>query len=180
MTSVGSGSLMIVLLMLLYPRLSSKTLVGTDLVQAIPLVASAALGHVLFGAVDFGLTGSLLVGSLPGVYVGARLSASAPDAVVRPALVIVLLASALKLIGVSTVEVAAWVGIVAVTGAGLWGAVDAATVPTAQWEAAGRSRTRWVALQGVLAPLGLGAIAAAIYAATIRRDVVATMTPVVA
>src|SRR5207248_536436 len=63
MTSVGSGSLMIVMLMLLYPSLSARSLVGTDLVQAIPLVGSAALGHVLFGHVDFGLTGALILGS---------------------------------------------------------------------------------------------------------------------
>jgi len=100
MTSVGSGSLMIVLLMFLYPGLSSSELVGTDLIQAIPLVASAALGHVLFGQVSFGLTASLLVGALPGVYVGARLSARAPDKVVRPALFLVLLTSGLKLVQV--------------------------------------------------------------------------------
>ena len=56
MTSVGSGSLMIVLLMLLYPRLSARTMVGTDLVQAVPLVAAAALGHVVFGDFKLGLT----------------------------------------------------------------------------------------------------------------------------
>src|SRR5947209_8715219 len=87
MTSVGAGSLMIVLLMLLYPRLSSKTLVGTDLVQAVPLVTSAALGQLLFGHIDFGLAGALILGSMPGVYVGARWSAYAPDGVVRPLLV---------------------------------------------------------------------------------------------
>lgn len=100
MTSVGSGSLMIVLLMFLYPGLTSAELVGTDLIQAIPLVASAALGHVLFGQVSFGLTASLVVGALPGVYVGARLSARAPDKVVRPALFLVLLTSGLKLVQV--------------------------------------------------------------------------------
>src|SRR2546429_306907 len=68
MTSVGSGSLMIVMLLLLYPMLSASGLVGTDLVQAIPLVASAALGHLLFGDFKLGLTTSLLVGCLPGVY----------------------------------------------------------------------------------------------------------------
>jgi uncharacterized membrane protein YfcA len=103
MTSVGSGSLMIVMLLLLYPMLSASELVGTDLVQAIPLVASAALGHLLFGDFKLGLTTSLLVGCLPGVYVGARVSARAPDRVIRPALVFVLLASALKLLGVSNV-----------------------------------------------------------------------------
>lgn len=77
MTSVGSGSLMIVLLMLLYPSLSMRRLVGTDLVQAIPLVGSAALGQLIFGDFRLGLTTSLLIGSLPGVYLGARMSAVA-------------------------------------------------------------------------------------------------------
>ena len=100
LTSVGSGSLMIVLLLVLYPGLSSAELVGTDLVQAIPLVAAAALGHVLFGDIRLGLTISLLVGALPGVYVGARLSARAPERVVRPTLLVVLLTSGLKLLQV--------------------------------------------------------------------------------
>jgi uncharacterized membrane protein YfcA len=56
MTSVGSGSLMMVMLLLLYPRLSAKQLVGTDLVQAIPLVGAATLSHAFFGHVDLGLT----------------------------------------------------------------------------------------------------------------------------
>jgi uncharacterized membrane protein YfcA len=98
MTSVGSGSLMIVALMVLYPALSTRELVGTDLVQAIPLVLSAALGHALFGDVQVGLTGALLLGSIPGVYLGARVSSRAPDAIVRPALATVLLVSALKLL----------------------------------------------------------------------------------
>jgi uncharacterized membrane protein YfcA len=76
--------------------------VGTDLVQAIPLVGSAVLGHVLFGDFHLGLTVSLLVGALPGVYVGARLSSRAPDHVIRPALVLVLAASGAKLLGMST------------------------------------------------------------------------------
>jgi uncharacterized membrane protein YfcA len=101
MTSVGSGSLMIVLLLVLYPRLKASHLVGTDLVQAIPLVASAALGHILFVDFQLALTGSLLLGSIPGVYVGARASAKAPDSVIRPALVVVLSLSGLKLLGVA-------------------------------------------------------------------------------
>lgn len=110
LTSVGSGSLMIVLLLALYPRLQTSSLVGTDLVQAVPLVASAALGHLLFGDVQLGLTASLLVGCVPGVYAGARLSSRAPDHAIRPVLVAVLVASALKLLGAPTV-VAALVGI---------------------------------------------------------------------
>jgi uncharacterized membrane protein YfcA len=102
LTSVGSGSLIIVLLLLLYPMVSAKSLVGTDLVQAIPLVGAAALGHILFGDFKLGLTAMLLVGAIPGVYIGARVSTKAPDAVIRPVLVLVLIVSALKLLGVST------------------------------------------------------------------------------
>jgi uncharacterized protein len=106
MTSVGSGSLMIVLLLLLYPMLRSSELVGTDLVQAIPLVASAAAGHLLFGDFKLDLTASLLVGSVPGVYLGARLSSRANDAVIRPTLALVLVASGLKLLGVDNGQMA--------------------------------------------------------------------------
>lgn len=101
MTSVGSGSLIIIALMALYPTLKASELVGTDLVQAVPLVASAALGHILFGAFKMDLTTSLLVGCIPGVWVGAHLSARAPGGLVRRALAFVLLASALKLLNVS-------------------------------------------------------------------------------
>jgi uncharacterized protein len=102
LTSVGSGSLIIVLLLLLYPMLSAKALVGTDLVQAIPLVGAATLGHLLFGDFQLGLTVTLLLGALPGVYLGAKVSTRAPDQVIRPVLILVLLISALKLLGVST------------------------------------------------------------------------------
>ena len=102
MTSVGSGSLIIVLLLLLYPTLRANDLVGTDLVQAVPLVFSAALGHLIFGDFKLGLTTSLLIGSIPGVYIGARVSAVAPGSLIRRALVIVLLASGLKLLDVPT------------------------------------------------------------------------------
>jgi uncharacterized membrane protein YfcA len=101
MTSVGSGSLMIVMLLLLYPSISAGQLVGTDLVQAIPLVGAAALGHILFGDFELGLTSSLLVGAIPGVYFGARISSRAPDGIIRPILVAVLLLSAIKLLGAS-------------------------------------------------------------------------------
>ncbi len=99
LTSVGSGSLIIVMLLIAYPTLLARELVGTDLVQAIPLVAAAALGHLLFGDVSFGLTASLLVGGIPGVYLGARLSAGAPDRILRPTLFVVLVSTGLKLVG---------------------------------------------------------------------------------
>jgi uncharacterized membrane protein YfcA len=99
MTSVGSGSLMMILLLLLYPRIRLTQLVGTDLVQAVPLVASAAAAHLLFGAFQLDLTVSILIGALPGVYLGAKLSSQAPDHVIRPVLILVLSASGLKLLG---------------------------------------------------------------------------------
>jgi hypothetical protein len=101
LTSVGSGSLMIVALMLMYPGLTTSELVGTDLVQAIPLVAAAALGHLLFGSVALGLTLALLIGGIPGVWFGAHLSSRANPAIVRPALFAVLMLSAMKLLGAS-------------------------------------------------------------------------------
>ncbi len=102
MTSVGSGSLMIIALLVVYPALQASQLVGTDLVQAVPLVAAAALGHLLFGDFHLAVAASLLVGSIPGVILGARASARAPGGIVRRALAIVLLGSGLKLLGVST------------------------------------------------------------------------------
>lgn len=98
LTSVGSGSLMVVALTMLYPKLSSSELVGTDLVQAIPLVAAAALGHVLIGNFQLGLTAALLIGGVPGAYFGARLSSSSTTRFVRPALITILVASATKLL----------------------------------------------------------------------------------
>ena len=100
MTSVGSGSLIIIALMLLYPTLRASQLVGTDLVQAVPLVISAALGHLIFGDFRLGVTAALLVGSVPGAWIGAQLSARLPGALIRRVLGFVLLASALKLLGV--------------------------------------------------------------------------------
>ena len=101
MTSVGSGSLIIIALMWVYPTLRASELVGTDLVQAVPLVASAALGHIFFGDLNLSITGALLVGSIPGAFIGAQLSSRLPGALIRRALAFVLLASALKLLGAS-------------------------------------------------------------------------------
>jgi uncharacterized membrane protein YfcA len=98
MTSVGSGSLIIVILLMLYPTLRANDLVGTDLVQAVPLVTAAALGHLFFGDLHLDVAGALLVGSIPGVLLGAHLSTRAPAGFVRTALAVVLLASGLKLL----------------------------------------------------------------------------------
>ncbi len=116
LTSVGSGSLMIILLLMLYPRLKLSELVGTDLVQAVPLVTSAAIGHLLFGDFQLALTASILIGSVPGVFLGARFSSRAPDYVIRPALIVVLAASALKLLGVGNAVMAVFVPVTAAIG----------------------------------------------------------------
>jgi uncharacterized membrane protein YfcA len=101
MTSVGSGSLIIVMLMLMYPKLSSKEMVGTDLVQAIPLVGAAAIGHYFFGSLDVSIIGSVLLGAIPAVMVGAHFSSKSADRYIRPVLVAVLTISSLGLLGVS-------------------------------------------------------------------------------
>ncbi len=102
MTSVGSGSLMIILLLFLYPTLGANQLVGTDLTQAVPLTLAAALGALAFGHVEFGVTTSLIIGSVPAVLIGSLLSSSAPDRYVRPVITFVIAASGLKYVGLET------------------------------------------------------------------------------
>jgi hypothetical protein len=102
MTSVGSGSLMIVLLLFTYPALAAGQLVGTDLTQAVPLTAAAALGSLLFGSVQFGLTTAVIIGSVPAVLVGSFLSSRAPDRYIRPVITFVIFASGLKYAGLGT------------------------------------------------------------------------------
>ena len=102
MTSVGSGSLMIVLLLFVYPAIGANQLVGTDLTQAVPLTLAAALGALVFGHVEISVTGSLIIGSVPAVLVGSLLSSTIPDRYVRPAIAFVIFASGLKYIGLAT------------------------------------------------------------------------------
>jgi uncharacterized membrane protein YfcA len=102
MTSVGSGSLMIVGLLFIYPTLGANQLVGTDLTQAVPLTIAAALGALAFGHVEVSVTGSLIIGSVPAVLVGSLLSSSVPDRYVRPVIAFVIFASGLKYVGVGT------------------------------------------------------------------------------
>jgi uncharacterized protein len=102
MTSVGAGSLMIVLLLFLYPRIGAKQLVGTDLTQAVPLTLAAAIGALVFGSVKFSVTASLILGSVPAVLVGSYLSSTVPDRYIRPAIAFAILASGLKYVGLNT------------------------------------------------------------------------------
>ncbi len=114
MTSVGSGSLMIVLLLFLYPTLTSSQLVGTDLVQAIPLTMAAALGQLLFGHVVFAVTASIVIGSVPAVFVGSLLSSRAPDRIIRPVITGVIVLSGLKYVGLNTTGLGVAAAIIAV------------------------------------------------------------------
>ena len=102
LTSVCSGSLMIVLLLFVYPAIGANQLVGTDLTQAVPLTAAAALGALAFGHVEISVTTSLIIGSMPAVLVGSLLSSWAPDRYVRPVITFVIFASGLKYVGVGT------------------------------------------------------------------------------
>jgi len=91
LSSVGAGVLGTMTLFFLYPYLSSVRVVGTDIAHAVPLTAVAGLGHLSLGHVDFTLLGSLLLGSLPGIYLGSHLSSKIPEKVLRPILGSVLL-----------------------------------------------------------------------------------------
>jgi uncharacterized membrane protein YfcA len=168
LTSVGSGSIVIVCLMLLYPQLRGAHLVGTDLVQAVPLVASAAIAHILVGDFQLSLTTSILIGSVPAVYLGARLSSKAPDGVIRPALIFVLLASALKLLGMPTQLLAVVLAAVVLVGFPVWGAVDAAAHPEGMWSQIGRRRDSWIRWQAVTAPFVVGFGVAVSYFTRVR------------
>jgi hypothetical protein len=120
MTSVGSGSLMIVLLLFAYPALAAKRLVGTDLTQAVPLTAAAALGALLFGPVQFGLTTAVVIGSVPAVLVGSFLSSRAPDKYIRPVITFVIFASGLKYAGMGTTALGWTLGLVLLACGGYW------------------------------------------------------------
>ena len=103
MTSVGSGSMMIVLMLFLYPAISAKKLVGTDITQAVPLTVAAACGALLFGHVEVSVTTSMLIGAIPAVIVGSLFSSRAPDGIIRPIIGFAVLASGLKYVGLPTV-----------------------------------------------------------------------------
>jgi hypothetical protein len=120
LTSVGSGSLMIVLLLFVYPLLGANQLVGTDLTQAVPLTLAAALGALAFGHVSFGVTASIVIGSVPAVLVGSLISSRAPDRVIRPVITFVIFASGLKYVGVGTTALGWTLGIVLVGAAAVW------------------------------------------------------------
>lgn len=102
MTSVGSGSLIVTILLLIYPFLRPSVLVGTDITQAVPMLLVGAIAHAGFGDIDLAVVVSLLLGQIPGVIFGARLSARYDGHLLRWLLVVILAATALKLLGAPT------------------------------------------------------------------------------
>lgn len=93
-SSVGAGALGVAALFFLYPKLSPIRIVGSDVAHAVPLTLVAGLGHWAMGGVDWALLGSLLLGSLPGIWLGTHVSAKVPEHILRR-----LLASMLIIIG---------------------------------------------------------------------------------
>ena len=89
-TSIGAGAVGTVALFLLYPMLPTTKLVGTEIAHAVPLTLLAGLGHAGFGNLDLHLLGNLLLGSLPGIYIGSHLASNVADHYLRPALAIML------------------------------------------------------------------------------------------
>jgi len=98
LTSVGSGTLIIVSLAFLFPRLAAKELVGTDIFQAFMLLAAGAIAYITAGTINWRIVGLLLIGSLPGVFLGSKLSKFIPERYMRPVLAVVLVISGWKLI----------------------------------------------------------------------------------
>lgn len=97
-SSIGAGVLGTVALLFLYPRMPAVKVVGTDIVHAVPLTALAGMGHMALGTVDMVLLGSLLLGSLPGIWIGSHLSAKVPEHVLRPVLASMLLIIGIKMV----------------------------------------------------------------------------------
>ncbi len=102
-TSVGSGSVIMIALLMLYPTLSAVRLVGTDLVQAVPLVMAAAISNIYLHGLDWGLLIPLVVGSVPGTILGAKIAPRVKQSIIRRGIIVVLTMS-----GVALLDKAGW------------------------------------------------------------------------
>jgi len=98
LSSIGAGAVGATLILLLYPRLPAQKLVGTDIAHAVPLTLVAGIGHASLGHVEWALLGALLIGSLPGIWLGAQLTKSLPERIVRTLLCLSLVTAGLKVI----------------------------------------------------------------------------------
>jgi uncharacterized membrane protein YfcA len=99
LTSVGAGSLIMIFLIMLYPTMRNERLVGTDMAQSIPLTMAATAGSLIFGHIEFAVTASIILGSVPAVVVGSLISSRGTFKVVRPFIAGVVLLSGLKYVG---------------------------------------------------------------------------------
>ena len=93
-SSVGAGAIGVTALMMLYPKMPTVRIVGSDIAHAVPLTLIAGAGHWWIGSVDFPLLASLLIGSIPGIMIGSHFASRVPDRVLRP-----LMAGTLALVG---------------------------------------------------------------------------------
>ena len=122
-TSVGSGSVIMIALLLVYPTLSAVKLVGTDLVQAVPLIIAAAAGQWLNYGVDWAVLIPLIVGGSPGTYLGSRIARWVSQSVIRRGIVIVLTMSGAKMLGASSNVLLIIAGAMLLLGPLAWGFV---------------------------------------------------------
>ncbi len=98
LSSIGAGAIGATMILLLYPRLEARRLVGTDIAHAVPLTLVAGIGHATLGHVEWALLGALLIGSIPGIWIGAQLTKKMPDSLVRALLCVSLVTAGLKVI----------------------------------------------------------------------------------
>ncbi|HEY3300470.1 MAG TPA: sulfite exporter TauE/SafE family protein [Methylophilaceae bacterium] len=98
LTSVGAGALGVTALIMLYPKEKITTIVGSDIAHAVPLTLVAGLGHATLGTINYSLLGTLLIGSIPGIYLGSHLSSKIAEHWVRIALACILIYVGLKLV----------------------------------------------------------------------------------
>lgn len=91
LSSVGAGALCAAVLFIIYPRLEATGIVGTDIAHAVPLTLVAGLGYLYYGQVDFMLLLALLIGSMPGIYLGTHMGSLLPEKLLRGALVVLLM-----------------------------------------------------------------------------------------
>ena len=120
-TSVGSGSVIMVTLLIMYPALNALRLVGTDLVQAIPLVTSAALSHILVTGVDWSVLIPLIIGGSPGTFLGARLANFVSQSAVRRGITIVLFLTGMALLGAQPIVMGIGGAALLILGPVAWG-----------------------------------------------------------
>jgi uncharacterized membrane protein YfcA len=98
LSSIGAGAIGATLLLLLYPRMQAHRIVGTDIAHAVPLTLVAGIGHATLGNVEWALLAALLIGSLPGIWLGAKLTRAMPEGLVRGILCVSLVGAGIKVL----------------------------------------------------------------------------------